>query len=112
MKRAMLAALLALSTSHAHAQAPSGESFPATITSYCLRGIGKAGVPVGPGTVAVDQDVIALWSRVTIDGLDGVYTALDTGGGVHGAHLDLWQANCQDAVDWGRQTRMVTILAP
>lgn len=110
MTRALVAcALLAATSLPPHARA---ESFPATITSYCLRGIGRAGVQVGPGTVAVDPDYIALWSTLTIEGLEGVYTALDTGSGVKGFHLDLWQSDCQAALEWGRQTRMVNILAP
>ena len=110
--RPVAATLLLLATiTPARAQAPSA-SFLATTTAYCEHGIGRAGVPVGYGTVAVDPRVIPLWSQLTIDGVEGVFTALDTGSGVRGEWVDIWMGSCGEAIQWGRQLRVVTILEP
>lgn len=82
---------------------------PYTITAYCLQGYGASGQYVHDGMVAVDTSIIPMYSRLTIEGLPGTYTALDTGGGVIGNHVDVWMPDCQDAIDWGRRTRLVTI---
>lgn len=113
--RPLAAAALSLAlAAPAHAQAPSGSTVAtprtmmATVTAFCLRGVGRAGVEVGYGTVAVDMSVIPLWSQLTIDGVDGVFTALDTGSGVIGNHIDMWVASCDEAMQWGRQRRGIT----
>ncbi len=111
MKRALLAALLALSTSHAHAQAPSGQ-MTARVTSYCLDGRSATGEWTRPGMVAVDPRVVPLYSRMTIEGLPGEYTALDTGVGVVGNWVDVWFDSCRAALDWGVRYLTVEWSAP
>jgi 3D (Asp-Asp-Asp) domain-containing protein/peptidoglycan hydrolase CwlO-like protein len=82
-----------------------GESITVTATGYCLKGTTATGLPVGPGIVAVDPAVIPLGTRMTIPGY-GEGVAADTGGGVTGAHIDVWMASCQDAASF---VRTVTI---
>jgi len=100
MKRAMLAALLALSTSHAHAQAPSGQ-MTARVSAYCDPGTMRTGIWTYEGAVASDPAVVPLYSSLTIDGLPGTYTVLDTGGAVWGNRIDVFMTSCSRALEWG-----------
>lgn len=87
----------------------------ARVTAYS-RGCGDSGrtatgtVP-SYGTVAVDPRVIRLHSALEIEGLDGTFHALDTGGGVRGQHLDLWLPTCASARLWGSQYRAYRVLS-
>ncbi len=104
MTRALaVVALLAASLAPAEAAPLREQSFTARTTSYCLPGTTRSGTPVRPGVVAVDPDWIPLGSSVQIEGLWRTYTAEDTGGGVRGPHIDIWQASCADALEWGVQ---------
>lgn len=71
----------------------------------------RSGRWVYAGAVATDPRVIPLGTRLTIDGLPGTYVAEDTGGGVHGHHVDVWMSSCSAAIQWGRQTREVRVLS-
>ena len=63
------------------------------------------------GTVAVDPSVIPLGSRMSIDRFPGsTFTAEDTGGGVHGAHVDVLLPTYQEAIQFGVRDCRVTIL--
>ncbi len=63
------------------------------------------------GTVAVDPSVIPLGSHLLIDGFDGVtFVAEDTGGGVHGAWVDIYMPSRADAIRWGNRFCTVTVL--
>ena len=89
---------------------PSGRRLLATVTAYCDTGVMRDGSYTRPGVVAVDPSVIPLGSRLTIDGLPGIYLAADTGGGVIGSWVDVWHESCLAAREWGRQTRAVEVL--
>ena len=52
--------------------------------------IDSNGNPLVFGTIAVDPRVIPLGTQVVIDGYDTVFTARDTGSGVHGNHIDMF----------------------
>lgn len=93
-------------------------TFTATAyTAYCAEGctgITKTGVDVshsiyyeGARVIAVDPSVIALGSTVEVrlaDGSSFQAKAIDTGGAIKGARLDLLVANEADAVQFGRQS--------
>jgi 3D (Asp-Asp-Asp) domain-containing protein len=81
-------------------------------TAYSYTGSRTAtGTTPQWGTVAVDPSVIPLGSRLQIAGFDGVtFVAEDTGGGVRGNWVDIFFPSVADAVRFGSQTRMVTIL--
>ena len=83
----------------------SGGTMSVLATGYCLTGKTATGLPVGPGIVAVDPGVIPLGTRMTIPGY-GEGVAADVGGGIKGAHIDVWIASCSDAASF---TRTVTI---
>lgn len=89
-------------------------TFRAKVTSYASgNGIGRitsTGARVHWGTVAVDPSHIPLGSLMLIDGLDGVFTAEDTGSGVKGLLIDVWFPNLPAALRWGTQQRIVTII--
>lgn len=85
------------------------------LTAYCpceeccgrwADGLTAAGLPAGPGIVAVDPEVIPLGSTVVIDGQK--YLAADTG--VTGNHVDICVADHQAAEDFGVQAGRVWVV--
>ena len=84
-----------------------------TITYYCCEayehicgtgdGITASGLPVAPGMVAVDPDIIPLGSTVVINGTS--YLAADTG--VEGLHIDVAVPTHQEALALGVETAQV-----
>jgi 3D (Asp-Asp-Asp) domain-containing protein len=65
------------------------------------RGITRSGERTRYGCVSVDPSVVPLWTRLHIEGRGGVHTALDTGGGVLGRHIDIWFPTKALAFEWG-----------
>lgn len=62
------------------------------------------------GTVAVDPSVIPLGSRLVIEGYDAVFTAEDTGGGVHGLWVDVFFPTAGEAIRFGSRPCRVGVL--
>ena len=63
-----------------------------------------------PGrTVAVDPDIIPYGTTIEIEGV-GVRIAEDCGGAIKGNRIDLLFDTHEEALEWGMQTRQVTIL--
>lgn len=95
-----------------------------TVTHYdvCVECCGKddgitaSGVRATPGvTVAVDPDVIPLGADVLVDYGDGeirYYRADDTGGAIHGNHIDLCVETHEEALQFGRRTATVWWVMP
>lgn len=95
-----------------------------TVTHYavCVEccgktdGITKSGVKATPYvTAAVDPEIIPLGSDVLVDYGDGdiqYYRADDTGGAVHGAHIDLCVGSYDEAMQMGVKTATVYWVAP
>lgn len=111
MRRLLALGLVSLvlgTVSAAQASQVTEGGFVAKVTSYCLSGTTRSGTPVRPGVIAVDPNWIPLGATVLIEGLEGTYLAEDTGGGVRGAHIDLWQGSCHDAINWGVRYREVS----
>ena len=71
-------------------------------------GLTATGIPVTPGIVAVDPEVIPLGSTVVIDGQR--YLAADTGGMVKGLHVDIAVPTHEEAVAFGSQAAEVWII--
>lgn len=90
-----------------------------TVTYYCCEayehvcgdgdGLTATGIPVTPGVVAVDPEVIPLGSTVIIDGQ--AYLAADTGGAVRGNHVDIAVDTHQEALELGTRTAEVWVVA-
>lgn len=89
-----------------------------TVTHYCCElyahvcgdgdGLTATGIPVTPGVVAVDPEVIPLGSTVIIDGQ--AYLAADTGGAVRGNHVDIAVESHQEAIERGTHTAEVWVV--
>lgn len=90
-----------------------------TITHYCCEirphicgtgtGITASGIPVRPGLVAVDPDVIPLGTTVYIDGQ--AYLAADTGGAILGNRIDIAVETHAEALELGVREAEVFVLA-
>lgn len=88
-------------------------AYSATEDEGTAWGITRSGTPARHGTVAVDPTVIPLGSRLWIAGLPDVYRAEDTGGGIHGAHVDMFMESAAAALAFGRRSGvLVDVLAP
>ncbi|MDP8922534.1 MAG: 3D domain-containing protein [Chloroflexota bacterium] len=102
----------------AGASAAGGQrTFVAKMTAYAngVGGVAKnartvTGTTPRRGTVAVDPKVIPLGSKLTIEGHDGVFVAEDVGRAVKGAALDIWLPDAKQALRFGVQYRLVTLI--
>ncbi len=75
------------------------------------NGIMRNGNYVHWGAVAVDPTVIPLGTRMYIQGFgDMVFVAEDTGSAIKGYRIDIWFPTVQDALNFGGQTRTVTLI--
>jgi 3D (Asp-Asp-Asp) domain-containing protein len=85
-----------------------------TATAYCKGTTTASGVNVRSGIAAADPDLLPVGSVVRIDRLgdryNGVYTVMDTGPTVHGRHLDIYLWNCNEALQLGRRSMLITVL--
>jgi 3D (Asp-Asp-Asp) domain-containing protein len=94
--------------------APPGVRLAFTATAYCKGDVTSAGVPPRRGIAAGDPAILPLGSVVEIDSetarVDGVYTVLDTGPEIQGRRVDLYMWNCNEALQFGRQTVRLTVL--
>ena len=88
-----------------------------TITAYChcskccgkTNGITASGVKATEGvTVAMSKD-IPFGTKIYIDGI-GERIVQDRGGAIKGNRIDLYFDSHQEALNFGRQTKEVTIL--
>lgn len=77
-------------------------------TAYCLTTPTATGTIPAVGTVAVDPEVIPLYTKLYVVGY-GDAVALDTGGDIKGNRIDLWFATEQEAISFGRRTVTVII---
>ena len=70
----------------------------------------STGTIATPGrTIAVDPNIIPYGTQVEIEGV-GVRIAEDCGGAIKGNRIDLLFDTHEEALEWGMQTRQVTIL--
>ena len=61
------------------------------------------------GTVAVDPEVIPLGTRLWVEGY-GEAVALDTGGAIKGNIIDVYMADRERCIQWGRRPVEVRII--
>jgi len=61
------------------------------------------------GTIAVDPKVIPLGTRLYVDGY-GEGVAVDTGGLIKGARIDVFMETRDEAILWGKRPVEVKIL--
>jgi len=90
------------------ARAASRGSFIAT--AYCLKGRTATGGGVRRGVIAADPGILKLGSQILLGAgsYTGQYTVADTGGAVHGRHIDIWVPSCSEARKFGRRTVFIS----
>ena len=79
------------------------------VTCYDLNGRTASGAFTSMATVAVDPSVIALGTKIYIQGV-GYRYAQDTGGAIKGRRLDIWEPTYSDCMSWG--VRSASVWAP
>lgn len=98
-------------------RAPQQESQIFVLTAYCpcekccgkTDGITASGVKAVEGvTIAADTSVLPFGTKVIIDG--NTYIVQDRGGAVKGNRIDVFFDSHEKALQFGRQTKEVTIL--
>jgi 3D (Asp-Asp-Asp) domain-containing protein len=91
---------------------------PARVSAYSYQtpgngahgSITRTGTVVRWGTVAVDPQVIALGSRLQIEGFDTIFVAEDTGGAVIGNRIEIFFPDEAAAIQFGVRHLQVTVL--
>jgi 3D (Asp-Asp-Asp) domain-containing protein len=85
-----------------------------TATAYCRGRLTATGTKPAPGIVAADPAVLPFGTRIRLTGLDtrynGVYTVRDSGASIRGHRIDLFMADCNEAVRFGRRAATVAIV--
>ncbi|REJ09646.1 3D domain-containing protein [Halobacillus trueperi] len=85
-------------------------------TAYCTgcSGVTATGIDLRANpdqkVIAVDPNVIPLGSKVYVEGY-GTAIAGDTGGAINGNRIDIFMPSREDALDFGRQSVKVQVLA-
>lgn len=70
-----------------------------------------SGIEPSWGTIAVDPKQIPMGTKVALSNFPGVvFTAQDTGGAIKENRIDVWFPSYEQAINFGRQNVLVTIL--
>lgn len=81
-------------------------------TAYTYTGNKTAsGVEPRKGLIAVDPKVIAMGSKVYIEGY-GYAIAADTGGAIRGNRIDVFFPTLRQCMDWGRRPVRIYVIQP
>jgi len=81
-------------------------------TAYTYTGNKTAtGVEPREGLIAVDPKVIAMGSKVYVEGY-GYAIAADTGGAIRGNRIDVFFPTFRQCIDWGRKSVHIYVLQP
>ena len=81
-------------------------------TAYCLKGQTASGIPVRRGIIAADPKILPLGSvvRLQAGSYSGIYTVMDTGGGVRGQRIDIYMPSRAEAIRFGARKVKVEVL--
>jgi 3D (Asp-Asp-Asp) domain-containing protein len=83
-------------------------------TAYCKGDLTAAGISVQAGMAAADPKILPLGSVIRVDRIapryQGIYSVLDTGPMIQGRELDIYMWSCDEALAFGRQKVVVTVL--
>jgi 3D (Asp-Asp-Asp) domain-containing protein len=83
-------------------------------TAYCTGTATAVGTPVAEGIVAADPTLLPIGTVIRVTGLSKPYrvdyTVMDTGPRIRGRRLDVYIADCAQAVRFGRRSVGVTVL--
>jgi len=81
-------------------------------TAYTFTGNNTAtGVEPREGIIAVDPNVIAMGSKVYVEGY-GYAIAADTGGDIRGNRIDVFFSTLRQCINWGRKPVHIYVLDP
>ncbi|EGW39977.1 3D domain-containing protein, partial [Desulfosporosinus sp. OT] len=81
-------------------------------TAYTYTGNRTAtGLVTREGLIAVDPRVIAMGSKVYVEGY-GYAIAADTGGDIRGNRIDVFFSTLRQCIDWGRRPVHIYVLKP
>ncbi|ODA41567.1 3D domain-containing protein [Desulfosporosinus sp. BG] len=81
-------------------------------TAYTYTGNRTAtGLVSREGLIAVDPRVIAMGSKVYVEGY-GYAIAADTGGDIRGNRIDVFFSTLRQCIDWGRRPVRIYVLKP
>jgi len=81
-------------------------------TAYTYTGNKTAiGLAAREGLIAVDPKVIAMGSKVYVEGY-GYAIAADTGGDIRGNRIDVFFSTLRQCLDWGRKPVHIYVLKP
>lgn len=74
-------------------------------------GITATGTEVSEGrTIAADWDVLPPGTQVKIEGFEGTFIVEDRGSAVNGRHIDVYMSDLDEAVNWGKRQRNVSVV--
>ncbi|GJG87972.1 hypothetical protein tb265_31530 [Gemmatimonadetes bacterium T265] len=96
------------------ARARPGEPVTVTLTAYCLHGTTNQGTRTRAGIVAADPRIFPMARHVELFAAGrylGRFRIEDTGGAVHGAHIDIWTPDCDDAERFGTRPGVASLVA-
>lgn len=81
-------------------------------TAYTYTGNKTAtGVTAREGLIAVDPKVIAMGSKVYVEGY-GYAIAADTGGDIRGKRIDVFFSTLRQCIEWGRKPVHIYVIKP
>lgn len=91
-------------------QADISKTLTVEATAYTFTGNKTAtGVDPREGLIAVDPKVIAMGSKVYVEGY-GYAIAADTGGDIRGNRIDVFFSTLRQCIDWGRKPVHIHVL--
>ncbi|HEY0780637.1 MAG TPA: 3D domain-containing protein [Gemmatirosa sp.] len=96
------------------ARARPGQPVNVTLTAYCLHGTTRTGSATRSGIVAADPRIFPMARHVELFAAGrylGRFRVEDTGGAVHGTHLDIWTPDCADAERFGTRPGIASLVA-
>ncbi len=83
-------------------------------TASCQRRKTQSGAKARTGIIAADPLVLPVGSVVRVDGvadgLAGIYTVMDTGGGLKGQRIRIFVGDCERALQFGERNVVVHVL--
>jgi 3D (Asp-Asp-Asp) domain-containing protein len=91
-----------------------GKPIPVELTAYCLKGTTRRGRYVRPGIVAADPRYFPLGRYIEVyvgAQYFGRFLVDDTGRLIIGRRLDIWTAECSDAMQFGRRLGTAVLVA-